>query len=201
MSNATPDAPQARAEVACPTPAVHTHPMDRALGEAELVTCLENSRPRLVRIATHMLGDSAAAEDAVQDAAVKALSARDGFRSEAQVCTWVQRICVNSCHDVLRRRKSADRTDQALRREALWQEPAYTVNPEEVALAAADASRLRRALASLSPDQSRAVVLHDVEGWTAAEIAGSFAISLPTVKSHLRRGRQALVTLLAGAEG
>jgi len=174
--------------------------MDQTLGEAELAACLESSRPRLVRIAANMLGDSAAAEDAVQDAAMKALTSSAGFRSEAQVCTWVQRICVNSCYDQLRRRKSADRRDQALRQEALWRDPEYTVNPEEVALAAADASLLREALARLSPDQSRAVVLHDVEGWTAAEIASSFKISLPAIKSHLRRGRQALVTMLAGSQ-
>ncbi len=101
---------------------------------------------------------------------MKALTSSAGFRSEAQVCTWVQRICVNSCYDQLRRRKSADRRDQAPRQASLWRDPGYTVNPEEVPLAAADADLLREAMARLSPDQSRAVVLHDVEGWTAARL-------------------------------
>jgi RNA polymerase sigma-70 factor (ECF subfamily) len=180
---------------------VHTALVLDALSEADLSACLESARPRLVRMATFMLGDPDAAEDAFQDAAVKALSKRGSFRSEANVCTWVQRICVNTCHDRLRQRQSAEARDRALIREALWEDPQYTVDPEMVALAASQAEQLHRALLGLSPDQNRTVVLHDVDGWTAAEIAEMTATPLPTVKSHLRRGRQALVSLLAEAAG
>jgi RNA polymerase sigma-70 factor (ECF subfamily) len=55
------------------------------------------------------------------------------------------------------------------------------------------------ALASLTPDQRTAVVLHDLQGLKAREIAADVGIPLATVKSHLRRGRQALVTVLAEA--
>jgi RNA polymerase sigma-70 factor, ECF subfamily len=64
-------------------------------------------------------------------------------------------------------------------------------------IALEDGERLRSALASLTPDQRVAVVLHDVQGWKAREIAEDAGLPLATVKSHLRRGRQALVTLLA----
>ena len=178
---------------------IHTCAVVEPLSEADLNSCLETVRPRLVRMATYMLGDPDSAEDAFQDSALKAISKRGSFRSEANVCTWVQRICVNTCHDRLRRRHSAEATERELMREALWQDPQYTVDPEVVALAAQQASQLRRALAELSPDQNRTVVLHDVEGWTAAEIAEMTATPLPTVKSHLRRGHQALVTILAEA--
>ncbi len=63
-----------------------------------------------------------------------------------------------------------------------------------------DSEKLRQALASLNPEQRAAVVLHDLNGFKAREIADGAGVALPTVKSHLRRGRQALVSLLAEDE-
>jgi RNA polymerase sigma factor (sigma-70 family) len=150
-------------------------------------------------MAASMLGDAAEAEDVVQEAALRALRGRGGFRSEADVCSWFQRICINSCREALRKRSSERHRVEAARREALWRDPDYSVDPEEVAMALVDGERLKRALASLSADQRLAVILHDLQGWKAREIAEDTRLPLATVKSHLRRGRQALVTLLAEA--
>jgi len=76
------------------------------LSEAELTTCIESRRMRLTRMATSMLEDAAEAEDVVQEAALRALKARTRFRSEADVCTWFQRICINSCREAARKRSS-----------------------------------------------------------------------------------------------
>ena len=149
-------------------------------------------------MAISMLDDEAEAEDVVQDAALSALRASAGFRSDADVCTWFQRICLNACYQALRRRRSAASLEQAARLEQLWRDPGYTVDPEHVVLALEDQRRLRDAMAHLSAEQRTAVVLHDLNGFKAREIAANTGISLPTVKSHLRRGRQALVSLLAG---
>lgn len=147
-----------------------------------------------------MLDDQSEAEDVVQNAAVNALRASASFRQDADVCTWFQRICVNACYEALRRRKSASGIEQALQLERLWHDPGYTVDPERVVLALDDRERLREALARLSAEQRTAVVLHDLNGFNAREIAEEIGVPLPTVKSHLRRGRQALVSLLAGLE-
>lgn len=167
------------------------------LTDAELTSCIESRRTRLTRMAASMLGDAAEAEDVVQDAALRALRGRRDFRSEADVCSWFQRICINSCREALRRRSSERHRLEAARREALWRDPGYSVDPEAVAMALEDGERLKSALASLSPDQRLAVILHDLQGWKAREIAEDAGLPLATVKSHLRRGRQALVTLLA----
>ncbi|MGC8473820.1 MAG: RNA polymerase sigma factor, partial [Candidatus Dormibacteria bacterium] len=68
---------------------------------------------------------------------------------------------------------------------------------EGVAVAAESQRTLGLALARLTADQKQAVVLHDLEGWTGAEIADATGWPLGTVKSHLRRGRQNLVSILA----
>ncbi len=168
------------------------------LTHEELATCIESRRDRLTRMATSMLGDSAEAEDVVQDSAVSALRSSASFRHTADVCTWFQRICLNACYATLRRRKSAAALNQALRLEHLWRDPAYTVDPERVVAGLEDSKKVRDAIASLTPEQRTAVVLHDLYGFKAREIAGDLDMQLPTVKSHLRRGRQALVSLLAG---
>ena len=175
--------------------------MKVVLSEDALLACVEPARARLIRLASSMLGDQAAAEDAVQDSVIKALAGKENFRAEADVCSWIQRICINTCQDTLRRRHTAEKRDLALQREALWRDPAYTVDPEAVAVALEDSRTLWRALAGLTPEQNRAVILHDVEGWKEREIAELAGLPLATVKSHLRRGRQALVTVLAEVAG
>ena len=81
--------------------------------------------------------------------------------------------------------------------ETLWRDASYTVDPEAVAMAIENEKQLKRALGLLTADQRMAVVMHDLHGWKARELAEDTGLALATVKSHLRRGRQALVTLLA----
>ena len=170
------------------------------LTSEDLATCIESRRSGLTRMAVSMLDDESEAQDVVQDAALSALQASARFRSDADVCTWFQRICLNACYQALRRRRSAATLEQAARRELMWRDPGYTVDPQRVVVAVEDRRLLREAIAHLSPEQRTAVVLHDLNGLKAREIAANTGIPLATVKSHLRRGRQALVSILAGAE-
>jgi RNA polymerase sigma-70 factor (ECF subfamily) len=173
--------------------------VDTVLSPDTLRACLERRLDQFYRVARSLTGSHADAEDAVHDAVVRAMRARAGFRGEADVCTWVHRIVVNSCHDVLRRRGTEQRRVDALRIEGQWSDPAYSVDPAEVAAALSDADRLRATLGRLSEAQRTVVVLHDVEQWTTEDIAEVLDMPRATVKSHLRRGRHALVTLLGEA--
>ena len=148
-------------------------------------------------MAASMLGDATEAEDVVQESALRALRGRKGFRSEADVCSWFQRICINSCREAARKRSSERHLHEAARREELWRDPGYSVDPEVIAVALESGERLKSAILSLTPDQRLAVVMHDLQGWKAREIAEDSGLPLPTIKSHLRRGRHALVTALS----
>jgi RNA polymerase sigma factor (sigma-70 family) len=105
------------------------------LTEDQLTACIESRRGRLTRMAASMLADAAEAEDVVQESALRALRAREGFRSEADVCSWFQRICINTCREVARKRSSQQNRLEAARREELWRDPRYSVDPEAVAVA------------------------------------------------------------------
>lgn len=167
------------------------------LAEQELVGCIESRRPAFRRMAAAMLGDEWEADDIVQNAALSAIRARPQFRGESDVCTWFHRICLNACYQARRRRERSRVTPAPDDYVARWRDPSYTVDPERVAVAAEDGRRLRAALDQLPPNHRMAVVLHDAEGWSSGDIATTVGLPVATVKSHLRRGRMALVSMLA----
>ncbi|MHB8687733.1 MAG: RNA polymerase sigma factor, partial [Candidatus Dormibacteraceae bacterium] len=80
-----------------------------------------------------------------------------------------------------------------------WRNEAYTVDADKVLETMEQREMLSRALARLSLAHRTALLMHDVQGWKLTEIAEMLDLPLPTVKSHLRRARQAMVTLLASA--
>lgn len=166
------------------------------LTKERLVECIESRRAKLTRMAASMLDDHAEAEDVLQEAALNALKSASSFRSDADICTWFQRICLNSCYQALRKRTSAANLEQALELEHLWRDPGYTVDPAAVVVALEDEKNVVKAMKQLTADQRTAVALHDLHGLSAREIADDLGLPLPTVKSHLRRGRQALVSRL-----
>ncbi|GAC1341127.1 MAG: sigma-70 family RNA polymerase sigma factor [Candidatus Dormibacteria bacterium] len=171
--------------------------MTVGLTRDELRVCYESRLDGFYRLAMTLTGNHADAEDAVQDAVVRALQSRDQFRGEADVCTWMHRIVVNSSHDRARKRATELRRRDAAAIEARWRDPLYSVDPAVIASALTDGSRVRAMLARLSPAQRTCVLLHDSDGWTTEQIAELLEIPRATVKSHLRRGRQAMVSLLA----
>jgi RNA polymerase sigma-70 factor (ECF subfamily) len=148
----------------------------------------------LYRFALLLTRDDQAAQDVVQETAVRALGAADSFRGEATVRTWLHRIAHNVVIDTARRSGRVMPTEDV---EALWQDDGYTVDTSEVVERAATRAELEDALLRLPEAQRTAVVLHDVEGWTVAQIATATGASLPAAKQRLRRGRMALVTALA----
>lgn len=175
----------------------YDHAVTIGLTRDELRVCYEARFEGFYRIAMSLTGNHADAEDAVQDAVVRALQSRHRFRREADVCTWMYRIVVNSAHDRTRKEDIELRRREAATIEARWSDPLYSVDPSVIASALTDGSQIRAMLARLSPAQRTCVLLHDSDGWTTEEIAQLLEIPRATVKSHLRRGRQAMVSLLA----
>jgi len=81
--------------------------------------------------------------------------------------------------------------------EAAWQDDRYSVAPDRVLERAELRDELEDALARLPVIYRVTVVLHDVLGWTAVEIARAMSTGLPATKQRLRRGRMLLVSALA----
>jgi RNA polymerase sigma-70 factor (ECF subfamily) len=140
----------------------------------------------LFRLAVRLCGGRReAAQDAVQDAWLRAAQALPRFRWGSRLRTWLAGIVVNCCREQRRRAERGVPADG----------PA-SVQP-------ADAARLDLEAAVLSlPDGLREVlVLHVIEGYTHEEIGGLLGIAAGTSKTRLFDARAALRRRLARDEG
>nr|WP_165942384.1 sigma-70 family RNA polymerase sigma factor [Luteimonas terricola] len=126
----------------------------------------------------------ARAEDLVQEAFLRAWQALPQWRSEAAFGTWLYRLAVNTALMDLRARRvrpvlDGD-DDDALN--ALPSVDAFGHGP-------ATAMDLGKAVATLPPRARAVLVLHDIEGWTHAEIAAALDMAVGSSKAQLHRAR------------
>jgi len=155
---------------------------------------------RLLSVARRFLGNNEDAQDAVQDAFIRAFKAIHTFEARAQLHTWLHRILVNTALMKLRerRRRPTESIEDLL--------PSYSADGHQT-VASRDwsdavlerketAGLVREAIARL-PDQYREVlVLRDIEEKDTAEAAEILGTTSNVVKVRLHRARQALRTLL-----
>jgi RNA polymerase sigma-70 factor, ECF subfamily len=144
---------------------------------------------RLWRVAVRTLGDPDDAADAVQDALVSAYRAAGSYRGDAAVTTWLHRIVVNACLDLVRRRSARPASPLD---DTVTNLPAIdSLTPRETA------QQVLAALRQLPIEQAAAVVLVDVEGFPVAAAAAILQVPEGTVKSRCARARARLAGLLA----
>jgi RNA polymerase sigma-70 factor (ECF subfamily) len=148
----------------------------------------ERSLPRLVGTAGLILRDADAADDAAQEALVRAWRDLPGLRDPDRFDAWLHRVLVRACGDQARRRRRDRRDETAI------------APPQPTADAAqrlADRDEMERGLERLSLEQRTAVVLHYYLGLSHSEIAEATGQPLGTVKSRLSRALDALQAALA----
>lgn len=156
--------------------------------------------PGLLRFARTITRDPQRAEDLVQETLLRALERADSFRGESSLATWLHRILHNLAVDAARRDREVATDDVEREAEAVdakWHDDAYTVDAGVVVERAETRAELEDALLRLPVIYRTALLLHDVERVTVAEIADVQGIGLPAAKQRLRRGRMMLVTALA----
>ena len=151
----------------------------------------------LLRFARSLSRDEQQAEDLTQETVARALERAATFRAESSLATWLHRILHNLAVDRARREHEVPSEDVAEQVEARWQLDSYTVDAADVVARAETRAELEDALARLPVIYRAAVVLHDAQELTVAEIAEIAGIGLPAAKQRLRRGRMMLVTALA----
>lgn len=150
--------------------------------------------PGLYRFARALVRDEHLAADLTQDTVLRAIERAEQYRGDAPLGAWLKRILRNLAIDGARRPSREVTVEEV---EDSWREDEYTVDPASIVERAATRHELEDALARVPFIYRTAVLLHDVEGWTAREIADFEEIGLPAAKQRLRRGRMALVSALA----
>lgn len=175
---------------------------------------LEEYRGELTGYCYRMLGSYAEAEDAVQEALVRAWRSIDRFEGRSALRSWVYRIATNVCLDSLasgRRRAlpmdlsgpSGGGTPPAPPQDSvLWVEPCPGGDPE-VAATTGESVRLAfvAALQHLPPRQRATLLLRDVLGFSAREVADLHGSSVASANSALQRARATLADRRHATDG
>ena len=138
-------------------------------------------------LAYRVLGSTADAEDAAQDAFLAAYRNFSRFRSESKVSTWLYRIAINVALMKLRRDRPRNFLTQAGYDDMQLVSP--TDGPEKLALNSALREHLERGLDLLPENLKTPVVLWDVQVLSNEEAAEVLDISVSSLKARLHRGR------------
>jgi RNA polymerase sigma-70 factor, ECF subfamily len=180
--------------------------MNRSQEETAFAALLERHRRELHIHCYRMLASFDDAEDAVQDAFLRAWKYRDSRDEAASVRPWLYRIATNACLDLIARdRKRSAISDDATGEpgEITWLQPypdallelvapregepdAIVVTKETIELAFLTVIQL------LTPPQRTALILCDVLGWSAAEAAATLETTVASVNGALQRARATL---------
>ncbi|MDQ3168909.1 MAG: sigma-70 family RNA polymerase sigma factor [Acidobacteriota bacterium] len=158
---------------------------------------------RASRIALHYLRDSADADEAVQDAFVKAFTHIDSYKDEWPFEVWFTRILINGCLDRLKARRRRERwvvpmIDPATGdRDVSALMPSRDMSPEDAVLLNERRRRLWTSLAKLPERQRTIFMLSHYEGYSSKEVSGMTGLNESTVRVHLFRAIRKLRGLLA----
>jgi RNA polymerase sigma-70 factor (TIGR02960 family) len=167
------------------------------MGEPAFSELAERHRRELHVHCYRMLGSFEDAEDAVQETFLRAWRRRETFEGRSTFRAWLYRIATNACLDLLARR----RPEPATGGEVLWLQPYPDRLLDELPAAAADEPEIVAvaretielaylvAVQHLAPRPRAVLILRDVLGWPAKDVAELLGDSVNSVNSALQRAR------------
>jgi RNA polymerase sigma-70 factor (ECF subfamily) len=139
-----------------------------------------------------IVGNVADAQDLTQEAFIKALQHQEQLKDEQKAAHWLSRIATNTAIDFLRRsgRATFCEIDHA--------PDSHSETPEELALQGEHREYLEDGLRLLSARERTALMLRDVEGLPAEEVARHMNCSKATVRSHIANARTKMLRYMEG---
>jgi RNA polymerase sigma-70 factor, ECF subfamily len=147
---------------------------------------------RVFRVVLAILGNAEDAEEAMQDAFIKAFRHMDQFRRESKFTTWLTRIAVN---EALTRRKarketvSLDDSENVESKSLPGSFEPWASNPEKLYGKQELRQLVEAAIQALPPIYRETLVLRDIEELSAEEAAEALGVTVPAIKSRLLRAR------------
>ena len=167
----------------------------RAGDETALSALLSRHAPAVLRFARKLCRSEPEAEDVMQETLLAAARGLADLRGDAAVSTWLYTVARNACIKTRRRGKHAPSAIVSLE----TSEPIVSASPQPDAELAQHqlGAAIESAIDALDPSMREVVVLRDVEGLSAPEVARVLGTSVEAIKSRLHRGRAVLRDRLA----
>lgn len=133
------------------------------------------------------------AEEVTQDVFLRIHRSLGSFRFESSFKTWLYRIAVNTALNHAKKRSRVTTREV----KEVFEDPATVTQPDAAKnIEAGETERqLKSLLGQLNPDQRACIVLREIEGLDYRGIASSLGININTVRSRLKRAREALMVL------
>ncbi|MBR4874321.1 MAG: RNA polymerase sigma factor [Clostridia bacterium] len=158
---------------------------------------------KIINYAYRMLNDESDAEDAAQEALLKAWNKIDSFSGNSRFSTWLYTILNNVCLDILRKKKRTGEFSRVSINQSNTDDEEYEIQIEDTSDGPFEQYRkkeagkaLEKAISELPQKYKEVILMRDIEGLEYDEIAKVINASLGTVKSRISRGRGALRKIL-----
>ncbi len=147
---------------------------------------MDSSLPMLRRAAYRILGNASDSDEAVQNALLKAWNNYDSFRKNAKFASWVYRVTINECFELLRKRK---------------REKAKLERYAEIRISQSDQSDerlvwLQNSIAELPPLYRTALVTGVLSGMSADEAANVLECSANTLYQRIHKAKEMLKSMM-----
>ena len=148
---------------------------------------VQDNMRRVFLLIYRMVGNVADAQDLTQEAFIKALQRQDQLKDLGKAAHWLSRIASNTAIDFLRRSGRISYSDLDELPEPVT--ASVLDSPEQLVLRTEQREHLEAALDSLTVRERTALLLRDVEGLPAEEVAVQLSCSKATVRSHIANAR------------
>jgi RNA polymerase sigma-70 factor, ECF subfamily len=163
--------------------------------DTALEALLLRYQPHLYRFGLRMCGNVEDAGDVTQESLISMVRSLRDFRGESSVSSWLYTIARRFCIKKRRRGKFAPAREESLdapETDAAQRLADPAPSPEQAAATREIQGTLVRAIDALDPSKREVLLLRDVEGLSAPEVAKVLGISVEAVKSRLHRARVAV---------
>lgn len=166
---------------------------DEGSFEALILSC----KGKAYNIALRYMRNEEDAMDALQESFIKIFRYLGKFNQQSQFDTWVYRIVVNTCNDLLRKNAHHKTEDHFHRQndedgESMLHIADSGPTPEEKLITKESESYLLSCLEKMGQEHKEVLILRDMQGFTYDEISQITDCSIGTIKSRLNRARSKL---------
>ncbi|MDE0882596.1 MAG: sigma-70 family RNA polymerase sigma factor [Myxococcota bacterium] len=168
--------------------------------EQALEALLRSVQPQLYRFSMKMCRQTQDAEDVLQDSMLAMARSFRDFRGNSSFSTWLFTIARSFCIKKRRKAKFAPKHEESLEGLKAFESAGIAssdLNPEQQAASNEVWQKVQQGIKQIEPDYREVLILRDIEGLRAKEVAEIVGISVSAVKSRLHRARSELREVLA----